>query len=135
LWFEVLDTADNPVGTGGANSWVQEQSITAGGLGEGQTYKLRVRASNRFGLLTDWYPPEDPPGTPQYVLVKTPSTACPLWGDMNGDADIDGDDVQCFVDCLAGGAGGGCNCDCADMIYPDGFGSEDVAAFVEAILE
>jgi len=56
---------------------------------------------------------------------------CTQPGDINVDGEIDGDDMQLFVDCLFGT--NGANCICADL---DGGGvsSSDVAFFVSALL-
>jgi len=56
---------------------------------------------------------------------------CTCPGDLNGDALIDGDDVQAFVDCLLSGGPG---CACADMDGAGGVTVSDVALMVDALL-
>ncbi len=63
------------------------------------------------------------------------SNCCPCPGDLDGNGVVNGDDIQCFVECLLGsGIAVGCNCDCADM-QPDGFWNDnDVVPFVNELL-
>jgi len=66
-----------------------------------------------------------------FWTVAGAQNACAQPGDMNLDGEVDGDDVQFFVDCLLGT--GAPNCVCADL---DGGGVSlsDVALFVSALL-
>jgi len=62
-------------------------------------------------------------------------TECP--GDVNGDDIINGEDIQCFVDCLINGSMpfADCNCACADMEPRDGVVDyNDVVPFVDKLL-
>lgn len=62
----------------------------------------------------------------------TAAEICALPGDMNGDGQRDGDDVQAFITCLFGA--GGTNCPCADLDSNGSVGDEDVPLFVTALV-
>lgn len=61
-----------------------------------------------------------------------PSQVCTLLGDLNLDGEVDGDDVQLFINCLF--SVDGSNCPCADF---DGGGvsAGDVSLFVAALMQ
>lgn len=58
------------------------------------------------------------------------STACACPGDMNGDHNRDGRDIQQFADCFVAGS----DCACANANYDNGIDFEDVAVFVSFLL-
>lgn len=58
----------------------------------------------------------------------TQTCVCP--GDMNGDHNRDGRDIQQFAGCFVAGG----NCACANADYVNGIDFEDVAAFVSFLL-
>ncbi|MFH1418534.1 MAG: hypothetical protein ABII12_09660, partial [Planctomycetota bacterium] len=58
-----------------------------------------------------------------------------LLADVNEDSEIDGNDIQCFVECMISGTAPGCNCACADLAEPIGsLDMADVSAFIDALL-
>jgi len=69
------------------------------------------------------------------LLTFSYEEPCPTClGDMNGDSLVNGQDIQCFVNCLIHGLTGSCNCACADFngsMTPD---MGDVAGFVDRLL-
>lgn len=72
-------------------------------------------------------------GTDCVTTTCTPT--CPLTGDVNEDSEIDGRDIQCFVDCSISGSTSECNCACADFAEPLGvLDMDDLAAFVALLL-
>ncbi|MCB9853700.1 MAG: hypothetical protein H6819_11435, partial [Phycisphaerales bacterium] len=66
------------------------------------------------------------------VSYYNPTTgACTCPGDANLDNQLDGSDVQSFVDCLLGGMG---DCSCADVDGMNGTDMGDIAGFVSNLL-
>ncbi len=59
---------------------------------------------------------------------------CVMLGDMDGDSDVDGDDIQGFVTCYISGSPGAAECVCADMASPGTFDAADVASFVDCLM-
>jgi hypothetical protein len=138
IYFEVRDMEDNLTGSGDANTWVQTDSITVTGLTPGTTYKIRVKARNRLAYETEWYPTPTP--DPEFVEQATAGGSLCTYsmGDINGDLEVNGDDIRCMVECAINGSAAGCDCACGDMYPPpnggDGFDMDDVAEFVDAVL-
>lgn len=54
-------------------------------------------------------------------------------GDLNGDGNVDGMDIQNFVDCLLGGPGAG-NCGCADIDADGSLNMGDLGLFATALI-
>lgn len=57
--------------------------------------------------------------------------ACNCFGDLTGDLVVDGRDVNAMAACIVSG---GPNCGCGDMNHSGGVTSDDVTAFVTAVL-
>jgi len=55
-------------------------------------------------------------------------------GDMDGDSDVDGEDIQNFVGCYISGSPAEANCACGDMASPGVFDAADVASFVDCLM-
>lgn len=68
------------------------------------------------------------------VTCPCPATCDTCPGDVNGDTKLDGADVQQFTRCLIGAEGNPDLCVCADMNNDDVANTEDITAFVDAIL-
>ena len=62
------------------------------------------------------------------VLSLNPTCTCP--GDLSGDKNRDGADIQEFVHCLMTG---GPECDCADVDADAALNSVDVTAFADIL--
>jgi len=60
---------------------------------------------------------------------------CTCKGDLNTDGLLNAADIHQFIDCLLGGGGGGCPCDCADMDDDGVLDFGDVDAFVNQMLQ
>jgi len=121
IYFEM--TPDE--GTG-ANVWEQSQTITVSGLTPGTWYTFEVQARNQGQATTPWVGP---------VSVRTTGGSCGYDpGDVNQDGYVDGEDIQCFTECLIYSSGVGCDCDCADVAAPSGLDMDDVSAFVSLLL-
>ena len=85
LFFEVTRLDGTPVGGSQANAWVKTQTITAGGLTPGQTYRFRVKARNYFGVNeTPWFPVSG------YKLQSIPAKAGPF---LLTDPDVSGQEL------------------------------------------
>ena len=89
--------------------------------------------------LTVIDPAADFPGTlTEWSLILTSdgavcaSAGCACRGDLNGDALVNGRDVQQFAACVIGGGGAGC--DCADVNGVGGVTAADIGPFVSALL-
>ncbi len=65
--------------------------------------------------------------------VTCGSVECATIGDMTGEGDVNGNDVNDFVDCYLYGDPGTADCVCAD-IDGGGFGTSDVEAFVICLM-
>ncbi|MBK8266778.1 MAG: hypothetical protein IPK83_00070 [Planctomycetes bacterium] len=77
-------------------------------------------------------------GTPDFVDMGAyeKECFCDELGDMNGDTERDGLDIQPFVDCfLNQRSEQACHCECGDYVFPGGVGIEDVAEFVNCLLD
>lgn len=108
-------TADDTPGCG-ASGYSSEVVVT--GATSGTAYLIRLSGWNGgtvAGLLN--------------IKCVAPCGSCP--GDLDGDDDADGDDIQAFTDCaITPGIG----CGCADMDADGDIDSVDVDAFVAALL-
>jgi len=122
IYLEVMQDGA-PVGTGDANTWKKSQTFNVTGLAPGTTYTFRAKARNMVQLETIFTEPFE---------QATTGSSCTLYGDMNGDGLINGDDVAGFVRAKLGQAPlSGENQDCADY---GGTMEEDVQAFVLDLL-
>ena len=59
------------------------------------------------------------------------TVACPCPGDLDGDGERSGTDIQYFTNCVLGA---GSNCICAEVDGVPGLGIGDVSAFVSQLL-
>jgi hypothetical protein len=75
----------------------------------------------------------DPNGDVIYECQCAPITCATCPGDVNGDNQRNGLDIQYFVDCVIAG-GISLPCACADMVLPVGVGMEDVNPFVSVLI-
>jgi len=66
-----------------------------------------------------------------FWYVDSAADLCNCPGDLTGDGNVDGDDVQGFIDCLLAGA---TPCVCADLNNSGGMDAGDVGPFVTALL-
>ncbi len=73
-----------------------------------------------------------PPWGAIYEWPPSGGQACK--GDMDGDNDIDGDDIRLFINCLLGLAPPPADCQLADMDKDGDWDMADVFAFVDALL-
>jgi hypothetical protein len=60
--------------------------------------------------------------------------ACDVTGDLNGDAVVNGDDIDLFVTCFLGGDPLASGCACADMDGSQTYESDDILLFVSRLL-
>ncbi len=68
------------------------------------------------------------------VTAPAPScNTCP--GDMNEDNNVDGNEVQKFVNCFLGGDPGAAGCACADMDAGGTFDQNDILMFAQELLQ
>lgn len=64
-----------------------------------------------------------------------PEPDCPtVIGDVDGDNDVDGDDIAGFVDCFLAGDPFAAGCGCADVNANGSFEMDDITLFVECLL-
>lgn len=73
-------------------------------------------------------------GTLSGATVTIVPGPCPLPGDVNGDAAVNGADVKAFVDCLLTGSTPAGNCDCADLDGQPGVSVQDISPFVAMLI-
>jgi agmatine deiminase len=59
---------------------------------------------------------------------------CDLPGDMNGDDQVDGTDVQAFLNCYIAGTPHSSGCDCADIDNSNALDAADIQQFVSVLL-
>ena len=95
--------------------------------GSGQVVGDLSSAGNDGFLGADGDPGGDG-ADPTWVV----SASCDCPGDVRADSNVDGGDIQAFVDCLGGV---GSNCICADADDNPGLDVDDVEAFVANLLD
>ncbi|HVP11129.1 MAG TPA: agmatine deiminase family protein [Phycisphaerae bacterium] len=60
---------------------------------------------------------------------------CDLPGDMNGDGEVDGRDMQSFLNCYIAGTPHSGGCDCADMDISNSLNALDIQQFANALVQ
>jgi hypothetical protein len=75
-----------------------------------------------------------PAPPPVHMAFELLAPVCHPPGDVNMDGLANGDDIQCFIDCLLSGVVPGCACGCADMNGDFVVDMADVPLFVAALL-
>ena len=119
-WDVYLDTSDPP--TTLLCAGLTSPLCDPGGLNASTNYYWEVVASNCCG------------STVGPVWHFTTAAPCACMGDLDEDNDVDGDDIQPFVDCLLTGTTPAGNCACGDFSGNGSVGMEDVADFVNELL-
>jgi hypothetical protein len=114
-----------PAAGSGANVWSASTSANITGLTPCTQYSFRVKARNFQATET--------PYTETFAQTTTGCPACSLLGDVNGSANVNGDDVAGFVRVKLGNPIGGDNPACAN--YNTGTLAGDVAAFAADLLQ
>lgn len=125
-----LAAADNDNGNQSSPLNCIEAVVTASSLQSGLGFSVVGRQLN--SITFDNWGGSANGGTAIFAATYyNPTVTCSCAGDVSGDNQIDGADVQGFVDCLLGGGG---DCGCADVDGSTAVDVGDISDFVTNLL-